>query len=380
MLLHAQTAHAAAPPNDDRANATVIPGLPFTDLENTADATTEADDPDCYGNGPTVWYSFTASADATLRVLADTFGSNYDTTLSIYTKGDQIGCNDDAGSSQSGVIFEAAKGVTYDIMVGSYFNGPGGDLQFNIDLAPPPIDIELTVDPTGKVDLATGQATLSGTVLCSYPTWVNLYGFLKEKLNHLFISGDFGEISVYCTGETAWTSPAISADNGLFKGGKASVDVTAYASNVFDFDEDNVAQTIKLGGGSSKCIKKPLPAPEGGTAVFCSVARTFLDAEADCVAKGGHLLSIHDPGTQTFVVTTALGIQYADWWIGLDDRAEEGVYTWTDGSPLDFSQWAVDQPDNAGDNEDCVHLAPWASGDWNDEPCDEQQPYICRLP
>ena len=58
------------------------------------------------------------------------------------------------------------------------------------------------------------------------------------------------------------------------------MDVTAYASNVFDFDEDNVAQTIKLGGGSSKCIKKPLPAPEGGTAVFCSVARTFLDAEA----------------------------------------------------------------------------------------------------
>jgi hypothetical protein len=56
------------------------------------------------------------------------------------------------------------------------------------------------------------------------------------------------------------------------------------------------------------------------------------------------------------------------------------VYTWTDGSPLDFTRWDAGEPSDADGTDDCIRLRPLASGDWNDLPCDEQQPYICRLP
>jgi hypothetical protein len=83
LLLSAAVAHAA-PANDDIASATVIPGLPFADDPlDTTEATTAPDDPDCVGNGPTVWYAFTPAAD--VSVLVNTFGSDYDTTLSAYT-------------------------------------------------------------------------------------------------------------------------------------------------------------------------------------------------------------------------------------------------------------------------------------------------------
>jgi hypothetical protein len=81
---------------------------------------------------------------------------------------------------------------------------------------------------------------------------------------------------------------------------------------------------------------------------------------------------------QDFAVTVAFGIQNADWWIGLNDRAAEDTFVWTDGSPVDFTQWGAGEPNNSGD-EDCVHLSS-GSGDWNDLFCGQQNPYICRLP
>src|SRR6266542_399336 len=98
--LFAGTAPAwAQPTNDDFDSATVVTEpLPFTDSVATADATTAADDPQCLGNGHTVWYTYTPGADG--WVNANTFGSNYDTTLSVYTGArgalTQVTCNDDA--------------------------------------------------------------------------------------------------------------------------------------------------------------------------------------------------------------------------------------------------------------------------------------------
>ena len=129
----------SAPANDDFDNAIVIAKPPFTNSVNTSDATTAADDPvpSCAaeGQGPTVWYAFTASHRK--RIEANTFGSDYDTDLVVYTgtRGDltEIACNDDAGNTvQSQVVFSAVAGETYYIMVGAFASGPGGDLTFNL--------------------------------------------------------------------------------------------------------------------------------------------------------------------------------------------------------------------------------------------------------
>jgi hypothetical protein len=138
VLLNALPALAVAPTNDDfdSPNEVVLGGGDFV---NTEEATTAADDPDCFGNGHTVWYIFTPGED--VRLEAITIGSDYDTTLSAYTgsRGSltQIACNNDAaGTLQSHITFDAEAFQTYFIMVGSFEDSPGGNLivEFQHDL------------------------------------------------------------------------------------------------------------------------------------------------------------------------------------------------------------------------------------------------------
>ncbi|EYF03863.1 CotH kinase family protein [Chondromyces apiculatus] len=121
------------------------------------------------------------------------------------------------------------------------------------------------------------------------------------------------------------------------------------------------------------------PAPGGGTLAFSFSPRTWSDAEADCVGQGGHLVSIHDQATQDAVVSTALSIANGDWWIGFNDQDEEGVFTWTDGSPVDYTSWGGGEPNNYNDEEHCGHLTG-GGGAWNDLTCYYGARYVCRLP
>jgi hypothetical protein len=248
VVLAASPAIAQPPANDDFASATVVPGLPFTDQVNTTEATTAADDPDCFGQGATVWYSFTPTTD--LRVEANTFGSDYDTTLSVYTGAPgaltQIACNDDAvGSLQSRVRFDATAGETYYFMVGSFASGPGGNLVFNVDVAPPPLELGLTIDPVGSVVPSKGVATISGTVTCSEPAFVEVQGRMEQRVGRLLISGFFFTF-VECTPPaTAW-SATVEGENGLFVAGRAHVEAFAFAPEEGAFAE--ASATVRLRG------------------------------------------------------------------------------------------------------------------------------------
>lgn len=121
-------------------------------------------------------------------------------------------------------------------------------------------------------------------------------------------------------------------------------------------------------------------APSGGTLAFCFTPRNFAAAEFDCVAQGGHLVSIHDAATQSEVRDTAFAVAPGNWWIGLTDAALEGAFVWTDDTPVDHTAWGPGQPDNAGGIENCAHLWDAIGGEWNDIPCTEQMRYVCRLP
>jgi hypothetical protein len=246
LLLAASPAIAQPPANDDFASATVVSGLPFTDQLSTTEATTAADDPECAGRGATVWYSFTPTSD--LRVEANTFGSDYDTTLSAYTgtRGalNQVACNDDAaGTLQSRVRFDAAAGETYFLMVGSFGSGPGGNLTFNLDVAPPPLELGLTIDPTGSVVPSNGVATISGTVTCSQPASVGVEGRMEQRAGRLLIHGFFSAF-VNCTPPaTAW-SATVEGENGRFGAGQAQVDAVAFAEEAFA----EASATVRLRG------------------------------------------------------------------------------------------------------------------------------------
>lgn len=126
----------AAPANDDFLNATLIPSLPFGDVVDTADATTEPGEPGCYGTGATVWYHFVSPT--TQLVVADTRGSTFDTVLNLYSGSGPFDlrlrrCADDEIGAQSLIAFEAQAGESYFFQAGGDF-GDRGLLFFNLSL------------------------------------------------------------------------------------------------------------------------------------------------------------------------------------------------------------------------------------------------------
>lgn len=220
-LIMAPISAFAQPANDDFNSATEIGARPFTEAISTLGATPAADDPSCWGwvGGATVWYSFTPTEN--MRINANTFGSGYDTTLSVYTGSrdalTQVACNDDSGGGvQSQVIFDAIAGQPVFFMIGSY--GSGGDLVFSV---PSPLTIDSSIT-TVSVEKSTGDAQISGTMTCSQATDAYINGELIQKAGR--INGQYN-IRVMCDGVTPW-SATVRGNNGVFKAGKA--DATAF--------------------------------------------------------------------------------------------------------------------------------------------------------
>lgn len=128
------------PDNDVIDNAVAIPSLPYTIQEDTVAATEDYSDPLHTSTGDwdlrTVWFYYTATVTGTVRI--NTFGSDYDTVLSVYDgdTGDELQCNDDASDDtlQSAVDLAVTAGKTYWIEVSEYNNefATGGTLFLNL--------------------------------------------------------------------------------------------------------------------------------------------------------------------------------------------------------------------------------------------------------
>ncbi len=111
--------------NDLCSGAVVITGYSYTNAQSTFNASSYGDPvPDCiagFGNG--VWYQFTPPVDG--QMVVDTFGSDFDTGLAVYTGScgalTEVACNDDAGGGvTSQVMVPATAGATYYLLAGGY--------------------------------------------------------------------------------------------------------------------------------------------------------------------------------------------------------------------------------------------------------------------
>ncbi len=114
----------AAPVNDNLTAAQVITKLPYTNQQSTQEATTADDEtmPSCAtGAGASVWYQYMPTSDQV--VVLDTFNSDYDTVLSLWTGKThsltELACNDDnhSGTTASQVIFRLTANLPYYINI-----------------------------------------------------------------------------------------------------------------------------------------------------------------------------------------------------------------------------------------------------------------------
>ena len=145
---------ASRSPNDNFVDRLELTGTSANVSGTNLDASAEAGEPINFDGGKSVWWTWTASSNGT--VVFDTFGSNYDTTLAVYT-GATVGgltliaSNDDSGSGyQSQISMTATAGQTYHIQVDGYARNSGAivlNLAHDGPPAPPenvaPVDISL---------------------------------------------------------------------------------------------------------------------------------------------------------------------------------------------------------------------------------------------
>jgi len=133
LSLHA--AEAPPPPNDDFANATPIPALPFADTVDATGATGEAGEPLAPGCniGPvawSVWYAFTPTVSGSVTAQAGAPNVAAYTGSSVTTL-TAVACSSFGGP----MTFFATAGTTYHLQVGDFF-GVGFPLTFRLDTAP----------------------------------------------------------------------------------------------------------------------------------------------------------------------------------------------------------------------------------------------------
>jgi hypothetical protein len=114
-----------------------------------------------------------------------------------------------------------------------------------------------------------------------------------------------------------------------------------------------------------------------GSSVTCAAYVAWGTARDACVSLG---LVLADPGGGTdndVWSNAAWAIVGAPAWIGASDEASEGVWVWTDGSPVAWTAWAAYQPDNAGAAEHCAATNYGPVAAWNDWPCATALPFVC---
>ena len=119
-----------------------------------------------------------------------------------------------------------------------------------------------------------------------------------------------------------------------------------------------------------------------GHCYFLTSADTWTNTEANCRAEGSHLATINSAVESN---TLAAWYNYQNIWIGmhrpnpdnLPISCSPSLYTWVDGSPTVYTNWASGQPDCGLNIEACGHL--WASSVWNDQNCNNIHPGICKI-
>ena len=131
---------------------------------------------------------------------------------------------------------------------------------------------------------------------------------------------------------------------------------------------------------NTSCQMCTLYARGASSYAFCLVLRDWVGARSECALRGGDLLVVDDAGANDAIAGQVVTIQdsLGQWFFALNDRASEGGFVWLDGLPLLYTRWAMGEPNDTNNNEDCAVF--YDLGDWNDQSCAALRPFVCEAP
>ncbi|XP_028905698.1 C-type lectin domain family 4 member G-like isoform X4 [Ornithorhynchus anatinus] len=117
---------------------------------------------------------------------------------------------------------------------------------------------------------------------------------------------------------------------------------------------------------------------EGSCYYMSRTTALWHDAVKKCAEKEAHLVIINSREEQNFLISNSDDRTY---WIGLssvrDGSGKVKHHRWIDETDLTFTYWSPGEPNDAGDQEDCVVML--SNGRWNDTPCHtDLEKWVCE--
>ena len=154
-------------------------------------------------------------------------------------------------------------------------------------------------------------------------------------------------------------------------------------------DDDDADNNSSLGGFICEFNDNYIPVKQvennGHIYSLFNENLTWEEAEAVCVAFGGHLVSITDSNEQRLIenlITSGIDKAY---WIGASDDSSEGTWTWTTEEPFSYNNWSSGQPNNTNGIENYAAVykengTNVSKNKWNDTSVEgEKFGFICEV-
>lgn len=112
--------------------------------------------------------------------------------------------------------------------------------------------------------------------------------------------------------------------------------------------------------------------PTTGNQYFLTTARSsWNEAQAEAVVAGGNLVTINDAEEQKWLLNVFGSTEL--FWIGLTDQQTEGIWKWSSGDNVTYTNWTPNEPNNALSfagqyfgGETYVVMNWQSNGKWND--------------
>jgi cysteine-rich repeat protein len=139
---------------------------------------------------------------------------------------------------------------------------------------------------------------------------------------------------------------------------------------------DGCEATCKLTCGAGTGADRSTVDPVSGHCfvAYDGVQHSYQEAAALCSGFGGHLASLASASEDAaaFAAVRAGDRPF----LGGDDIAIEGAFSWTTGEPFGYTHFATGKPDGAG-HADCLEYL--ADGTWSDAACASTTGALCEL-
>lgn len=235
----------AQPSNNNLANALTLSTNASQKIVDTTGATLENLEipSSCLEEvGASVWFSYTSLVDETVTI--DTFGSDYNTLLSIWQGSEfpltEVACNDDSDTEQSKLSFEIQRGEVYFISVTGVLSETG-ELVLNTNPIQPLVndnladatDIMLDDDGTLTLNQSTASASLEtseATADCATDSegsvWFKYTADADQRVVFDTVNSDFNTILSVWTGDAHPLAPVACATTENAVRAQLSIDTT----------------------------------------------------------------------------------------------------------------------------------------------------------